>query len=66
MSPLLFNIYFMGMAEELKRAQLGVKLDGCRYRALMYADNVLVANSGVELQPISDVIETCVKMEDED
>ena len=26
--PLLFNIYLMGMAEELEGAQLGVKLDG--------------------------------------
>ena len=47
--PLLFNIYLMGMAEELERAQPGVKLDGCWYRALMYTDYVvLVADSGAE------------------
>ena len=28
-SPLLFNIYLMGMAEKLERAQLGVKMEGC-------------------------------------
>ncbi len=35
LSPLLFNIYLMGMAEELDRAQLGVKLEGCQCGALM-------------------------------
>ena len=29
LSPLPFNIFLMGMAEELERAQLGVKLEGC-------------------------------------
>ena len=28
LSPLLFNIYLMGMVDELERAQLGVKLEG--------------------------------------
>ena len=37
------------MVEELKRAQLGVKLDGRWCAALMYADGiVLVVNSGDE------------------
>ena len=35
MSPLLFNLYVIGMVEELERAQLGVKLEDCWYRALM-------------------------------
>ena len=30
-----FNIYLMGMAEELERAQFGVKLEGCWRGALM-------------------------------
>ena len=29
LSLLLFNIYLMGMAEELERAQLGFKSEGC-------------------------------------
>ena len=59
--PLLFNIYLMGMAEELKRAQLGVKLQGCWCGALMYAnDVVLVADSGAELQAMLDVVEAYV------
>ena len=65
MSPLLFNIYLMGIAEELERAQLGVKIGGCWCWALMYADDVLVADSGVELHAMLDVVETCVKVEDE-
>ena len=40
LSPLLFNVYMMGMEEELERAQLRVKLDGCWCRALMYADDM--------------------------
>ena len=40
LSPLLFNIYLMGMAE----------LEGCWCGALMYADDlVLVADSGTSL-----------------
>ena len=50
-------IYLMGMAEELERAQLEVKLDGCWCRALMYAyDVILVADSGAELQAMLDVV----------
>ena len=41
LSPLLF-IFLMGMAEELERTQLGVKLEGCWCRTLMYTDDVLV------------------------
>ena len=47
LSPLLFNIYLMGIEEELERAQLGIKLEKCWCGALMYADDVvLVADSG--------------------
>ena len=57
LSPLLFIIYLMGMAEELERAQLGVKLQGCWCGALMYADDdVLVTDSGAELQAMVDVV----------
>ena len=53
--PLLFNIDLMGMAEQLERAQLGVKL------ALMYTEDVvLVADSGAELQAMLDVVEAYV------
>ena len=39
--------YLIGMAEELVRAQLGVQLDECWCRALIYADNVtLVVDLG--------------------
>ena len=41
----------MGVAKELVRAQLGIKLNGCWYRALtiMHGDDVvLVADSVVE------------------
>ena len=53
LSPLLFNIYLMGMAEELESAQLGVKLEGCWCRAL-------VADSEAELQAVVDVVEVHV------
>ena len=43
LSPLLFNFYLMGMAEELESTQLGVKLEGCWCEALTYVDDVLVA-----------------------
>ena len=65
MSPLPFIIYLMEMAEELERAQLGVKLDGCWCRELTYADDVvLVPDTGAELQAILDAVEACVKVED--
>ena len=45
--PLLFNIYLVGMAGDLQRAQLGVKLDGCWCGALLYAnDFILVVDTG--------------------
>ena len=50
----------MGMAEELERAQLGVKLEWCWCRELMYADDVLVADSRAELQAVLDVVEAYV------
>ena len=50
-----FNIHLMGMAEELKIAQLGFKLEGCWYGHL-YAADVLVAESGAELQALLDVV----------
>ena len=47
LSTLLFNIYLMGMVEELERAQLVVKLEDCWCGALIYADDiVLIADSG--------------------
>ena len=62
----LFNIYLMEMAEELERAQLGDKLEGCWYGTLLYADDVvLVANSRAKLQAMLDVVEAYVKVEDE-
>ena len=57
MSPLLFNIYMMGIVEELERVQLGIKLDDCWRGAHMYADNImLVADSGMELQTALEVV----------
>ena len=51
----------MEMAEDLERAQLEVKLEGCWCRGLMYADNVvLVADPGAELQAMLDVVEAYV------
>ena len=47
----------MGMMEELERAQLGVKLENCWCRALVYADNIeLVADSGMELLTMLEVV----------
>ena len=40
------NIYLMGMAEELERPQLGVKLGECWCRVLMYADDVVLVVDG--------------------
>ena len=54
-------IYLMGMAEELERAQIGVKLEGCWCEALMFADDVvLVVELGAELQAMLDVVEAYV------
>ena len=57
--PLLFNIYLMGMAKELARAQLGVKLDGCWCGVLMYADEFWW-QTRAELQVMLDVVEAYV------
>ena len=57
--PLLFNIYLMGMAEDLERARLGVKLEG--FGVEHYADDVvLVADSGAGPQVMLNVVETHV------
>ena len=46
------------MVEELERAQLGVKLEDCWCAALAYADDiVLVADSGMELQTMLEVVQ---------
>ena len=50
-----------GNAEQLERTLLRVKLDGCWYRALIYADDVvLVADSESELQPMLRMVEAYV------
>ena len=36
------NVYMIGIVEELQRAQLGVKLEECWCRALMYADDIVL------------------------
>ena len=48
----------MGMVEEVERAQLRVKLEKHWRGALMYAANiVLVADSGIELQTMLEVVQ---------
>ena len=60
-SPLLLNIYLMGMAEEFEITQLGIILEGCWCGELTYADDVvLVADPGAELQAILDMVEANV------
>ena len=49
----------MEMAEELERAQLGVILGECWRGTLMYTD-ILLADSGAELQSMLDVVEAHV------
>ena len=47
--------------EELERAQLGVKLKECLFGALMNADDiVLVADAGVELHTMLEVVQMYV------
>ena len=49
------------MVEELERAQIGVKLEGCWCGAFVYAEDVvLVTDSRAELQAMLDVVETYV------
>ena len=56
-----FNIYMMGMVEELERAQLGVKLEERCCGTLMYVDDiVLVVDSGMELQTMLEVVQAYV------
>ena len=48
----------MGMVEELERAQLGVKLEEHQCGVLMYVEDiVLVADSGMELQTMLEVVQ---------
>ena len=61
LSPLLFNIYMMDMVEELERAQLWSKLEERWCGVLMYADDiVLVADSGMELQTMLEMVQVYV------
>ena len=56
----LFNIFMMGMAEELESAQLEV-VRGLFVWALMYADDImLMADSGMELQTMLEVVQVYV------
>ena len=49
------------MVEELEKAQLGVKLEDLWCGALMYVDDiVLVADSGMELQTMLEVVQAYV------
>ena len=53
----LFNIYMMGMAEELERARLGVKLEDRWCGALLNVDDiVLVADLRMKLQTMLEVV----------
>ena len=46
-----------GMMEELEGGRMGVKIDDKRYGALLCADDiVLLADTGVELQDMLDVV----------
>ena len=61
LSPLLVNIYMMGMVEELERAQLGVKLEGTLvWGSYVCGHIVLVADSGMELQTMLEVVQEYV------
>ena len=51
----------MEMVEELERARSGVNLENHWYGALMYTDDiVLVADSGMELQTLLEVVQAYV------
>ena len=53
MSPIVFNIYVMGMVDELERSNLGVTLGGKWCRGLLYGDGItFLAETGPELQLI--------------
>ena len=60
LSPLLFNIYLMLVAKEFERALLRVKLEGCWCGALTFADDVLMTDSGAEVQAILGMVEAYV------
>ena len=59
MSPILFDIYINGLAEEIQKARLGVKI--IKYRngklgILMFADDIaLIAETPTRLQKIMDI-----------
>ncbi len=57
LSPLLFSIFIMDLAEELESKGLGVKIKGHWMGACFFADDiVLVATSAHELQAMLDVV----------
>ena len=53
--------------EKLEGAQLGFNMEGCSCGILMHAEDMLMADSGVELQFMLDMVATSihVKVEDE-
>ena len=56
----------MGMVDELETFRLGVKLEEDWCGALMYVDDiVLVADSGVELQTMLEMVQANQMREDE-
>ena len=51
------------MLEELEGAKIGVKIDDKWCGALLYADDVLLAGTGVELQDMLDVVRWKMKFD---
>jgi hypothetical protein len=57
LSPLLFDLFINGVAEELKQQGLGVSVMDSKLSILMFADDiVLMASSEQELQKMLDVV----------
>jgi len=58
LSPILYSIYVMGMMEQLEDKRLGVKMDGTWCGGLMYADDMLMAESiiSAELQEMLNMV----------
>lgn len=57
LSPTLFAIYVNDLAQEIKRANLGIDIDDLNLSILLYADDiVLVAEEEAKLQKMLDIM----------
>ena len=57
LSPILFSVYVNDLMEELRRENVGIKVNGIRIPGLMFADDIVIfAESEVQLNRALEIV----------